>query len=320
MLFMIPLLSEQSINQAFPWVKPFRSILKEAQPKPFPGTHLMIGSDYSGDHSRSNYRVYAFLLADADMSPSYPDARRRMRNAYLSDGRRMSYKALNDGIRRKSLLPFLRTSEELHGLCTVIIVHKDLRHMTTTKKTLDIWQDLIGLRGRWSPKAFETMARIAHFYCLLVSSCSSRHQHQTWISDQDEIVANDDRHTDIMNLVAKMIALYAKVPYGEFAMNTTAVDTAERAFEDFVAVPDLLAGAFADTVTEWSRTPDWGLGKDLTLHSTAIPSKANEIITWYTSDSKELKRCAILIDRVQDDLFSVQEFDIYKKVCPLSLS
>lgn len=302
--------TNDDLRRAFPWSVRFLSILREAVPSPFAGNHLMVGSDYSGDHRRSDYRVYSFLIADADHSPAYPELRRKFRTKFLPDGRRMSYKNLNDGIRRKALIPFLNNADAFTGLCCVIIVHKSLGQMATSPNSLNIWQKLHGTEARWAPRAFEAMARVAHFYCLLLSVVSSPHQHVTWITDQDEIVANDDRLTDVMHFVAKMAGFYVGHPLGEFAMNTTEVDTGDRAFEDFVAVPDLVAGAFADIVTVWSQQPDWRYGGDLALDPAAIPAKANVISAWFCSKTASLKRCAVLIDQFDEQRFVVQNLDL----------
>ena len=149
-------------------------------------------------------------------------------------------------------------------------------------------------------------------FCLLISVASSPHQNVTWITDQDEIVANDDRLTDVMNFVAKMSGLYVDHTLGEFAMNSTQVDTGDRAFEDFVAVPDLVAGAFADIVTVWSQQPNWRNGGDITLATEAIPAKANVISTWFCSESTNLKRCTVLIDQFDEHQFVVQNLDLTK--------
>ena len=200
---MLPGLSEQDRNRAYPWSKRCLDILRSVMPSPLPGSHLMIGSDYSGDHRRSQYRVYTFLLADADSSPNYPDARRNVRCQYLPDGRRMSYKGLNDGVRQHALFPFLSTFDHFDGLCCSFIVHKSLERMATSFHSLSVWKSLHGLNGRWGVPAFEVASRITHFFCLLLGVATRPGQHITWITDQDEIAANDDRLEDVRQLAAR---------------------------------------------------------------------------------------------------------------------
>ena len=224
----------------------------------------------------------------------------------------MSFKFLNDAQRRRALLPFLNAANLFDGACVVVVVHKDLKRMSTSPSSVEIWKSIRGLKGNWRPSAFEAMARVAHFFSLLVAEFSRPHQHVTWITDEDDIVANDDRLTDIMDLAASMAGLYADHPLGEFAMNSTQVDEEERYFEDFVAIPDLVAGAFAEVVNVWSRDPRWYEGGDLFLMPDKLTRKANIVSTWFCDASPALKRAVVLVDRHDDKRFLVEHMDIVK--------
>ena len=134
---MITNLTDLDIKLAFPWVLRFRAILHEIHPQPFDGSHMLVGSDYSGSHRNSDYFVYAFLLADADKSSNWTHLRKTVRDHHLSDGRRMSFKRLNDGQRWRALVPFLEAADALSGVCAVVIVHKDLERMSTSPQNTD---------------------------------------------------------------------------------------------------------------------------------------------------------------------------------------
>ncbi len=77
---------------------------------------IFIGSDYGGQHATSKYESYAFLFADLERSEGWFHARHTLRELFLSDGRRFSYKSLRDR-RRAAVLPqFLRAIDLIHGL------------------------------------------------------------------------------------------------------------------------------------------------------------------------------------------------------------
>jgi len=304
---------ENMRDTAFPWMPGCIEILQTVVPTPFSGQHLMFGSDYSGDHRRSAFRVYAFLVADADNSPAYPEARRLVREAYLSDGRRMSYKRLNDRVRQRALFPFLQAADLFEGLCCVFIVHKDVKWISTGANSLNAWKTLHGLQGKWGVGAFEAMARISHFFSLLLGVVSRPGQHTTWITDQDEIAANEQRLDDVHQFAARMTRLCVDHQMGEFCMNTTAVDGGTGSFEDFVAVPDLLAGMFADVATVWSKHPKWmSVEDELQLLPEHIPAKANAISTWFCRPCSTLRRCAILIERLDPARVIVRPLEVTK--------
>jgi hypothetical protein len=46
----------------------------------------------------------------------------------------------------------------------------------------------------------------------------------TWITDQDEFVANDARHDDALVAAARVSPFYVPHPMGVFALNTTGQD------------------------------------------------------------------------------------------------
>jgi len=133
---MLENLPPRKLESAFPWTGPCLRIPRGSLPRPLPGPHLMIGSDCNGDHRRSDYRVYGYLMAHADHSPTYPQARRAVRDRFLPDGRRMSYKRLADGIRQKALLPFLQAAGRFRGICCAFVVRKDLERMSTSHDSL----------------------------------------------------------------------------------------------------------------------------------------------------------------------------------------
>jgi hypothetical protein len=150
------------------------------------------------------------------------------------------------------------------------------------------------------------MARTVHFATLLVSACCLPSQHLTWITDQDEMVANDDRLTDVMDFASRMMGLYVSFELGEFAMNDTSSDPGDKSFEDFVAIPDLVAGAFSEVLTMWSQDTSNHQRRILDLGSLRLTEKAETIVSWFSEGGLSLARCVILIDKVGPHLFQVR--------------
>lgn len=267
----------------------------------------MVGSDYSGAHSSSQYNVYSYLLVDGDSSAEWPSLRRSFRKVFLPDGRRISYKDLGDRHRRRAIGPFLELAEAFTGLCCVLIVNKRLHHLSSSPNSVDIWQSLHGLEGHWNSKSFEALARVSHMFAVILGQVSRPMQHVTWITDQDEIAANEDRLTDLLNLTGKMCSLYLRHPMGEFALNTTGVDPRDRAFEDFVAIPDLSAGAFGELANILSTVPEWRASWNSDMSNVRLSPKAETIISWFNHSGPRLRKVAILIDRFDDSCYFAEE-------------
>jgi hypothetical protein len=199
---------EETLKDAWPWASAFLRYLRQTRPIPFHGSHLMFGSDYSGDHGKSPFRVYGFLIADEDASPQWPVRCHSVREKYLKDGRRMSFKNMNDIQRRRALTPFFQAAEYLEGHVVVVAVTKQLRHMSSAPTSMQIWHDLHGLQAKWDSRAFEQMARVSHFFSMFVGAWSSHGMDITWITDDDSIVANPGRLDDMHKFAARLSGFY----------------------------------------------------------------------------------------------------------------
>ena len=299
---------EKELAKPFPWIPGVKSALSALRMHPFDGSHMMVGSDYSGSHAKSKYLVYTFLLADEERSSYWPRARQDWRKSFLADGRRLSFKALNDRIKRQSLQPFLGTIRYLFGSCVSIAVHKRYSNMASGKLTLDFWRQVHGLNAEWRPAAFEQMVRTVHLFALLVGRFSKPHQDITWITDEDEIVANENRLTDTMDFVAQFSKLHIPHKLGVFAMNTSAYGGVGRAFEDFVALPDLVAGALAEYLSVRCLQADWNQEGDLPLMPDLLSPKTELLCSWLSSsDTDGLSRSIIVVDQFMDGFFRVKK-------------
>ena len=292
------ILSTEEISKAFPWVPGVKAGLSAIQMHPFDGSHLMVGSDYSGSHAQSKYLVYTFLIADEERSSYWPKVRHEWRTSFLPDGRRLSFKALNDGLRHRSLQPFLCTFHYMFGCCVSIAVHKSYANMSGGKTSLDYWRQIHGLSGRWKNAAFEQVMRTAHLFAILVGHFSRPRQDVTWITDEDEIVANDDRLTDIMDLVAQFSKLHIPHQLGIFAMNTPAYFRDDRAWEDFVALPDLVAGALSEYLSVRCQKDDWQQPGELPLLPELLSPKTEFLCSWLgPSEMDSIARSIIIVDK-----------------------
>lgn len=296
---------QEALTKAWPWTSAFSRQLLQVRPKPFQGSHLLFGSDYSGDHKESRFRVYGFVIADADASPEWPASCRNVRLNFLADGRRMSFKNLNDIHRRRALVPFLEAAESLEGHVVGVAVTKHLPRLSTGTSTMDLWKNLHGLQSRWDPKTFEQMVRVAHFFSLILAAWSSPGMHVSWITDDDSIVANAGRLEDTHQLAARLSSLYVPHDLGEFMMNTVAVDNRERAFEDFAAIPDLAAGMLAEVLL--SAPVAGAFGGLRMFQGKELSEKSALIADWFWHRGGPLRKTCILIDRAAGGEFGVGE-------------
>lgn len=299
-----------TLQDIWPWTKNVERILRFAQPHPFTGSHLAFGSDYSGDHRTSGFRTYCFLIIDTDRSPDWPRRRKLVRQRFLSDGRRMSYKALGDKWRQRALVPFLEATESIDGHLVSLIVTKELSNMAIRAGYSDDLPAKLGLQAKWKRSSFEQMFRTAHMFALCVSLWSRPWMDTTWITDEDEIVANDKRLDDTHQVAATLVSRYVPHRLGIFAMNTTDIDGRDREFEDIISVCDLAAGMLAEISTKITinkRLPTGPIEKD----SDAFSEKAQIISDWFWWPHSTLRRTCILIDQLDAKRFRTQRITMH---------
>jgi hypothetical protein len=145
-----------ALRAIFPWGFSTQKILHAVRPSPFTGRHLFVGSDYGGDHKRSNYITYAFMTAD-DTPSEWISLQKALRTRYLTDGRRMSFKRLGDPQRQAALPLFLQAADSLNGHLVVFVVHKSIRlHPADDLRRL---RELFALSANWNHGALEQAIR-----------------------------------------------------------------------------------------------------------------------------------------------------------------
>jgi hypothetical protein len=146
----------------------------------------------------------------------------------------------------------------------------------------------------------EKLLRIIHFVSLFLAGLSREGQDALWITDEDEIAANEQRHRELTTSFGNVSSHYLQHSLRHLRVATTASDTGKRDVEDFVAVADLAAGALCDVLNTYSRagiklTPDLilpppdGLGR-----------KARTVLNWFSDRGHFLKRLVFEIDPVGD--------------------
>jgi hypothetical protein len=292
------------LETLWPWTKSVDRILGDAQPRPFAGDHLALASDYGGNHKSSGFHAYCYLIVDTGASFEWPRLRKQVRRQFLPDGRRMSFKNLGDGHRQRALVPFLQSADSICGHLVALVVTKQLANLSWRGVYDETAPKRLGLRGVWKKSSFEAMFRSAQMFALMLNVWSRPWMDVTWISDQDEIVANDDRLDDAQQLAARLSTQLVPHHLGVFSMNSTAIDDDSRAFEDLVAVPDLAAGMLSEVASGFVSTHP--LASEYSIKPAMHLSQKAEVISdWFWWPHANLKRTCIVIDKASEHQFKI---------------
>jgi hypothetical protein len=297
------------VEPIYPWARTIDRIITAERPPDLTGSTLAIVSDYGGSDSSSRYETTAIVCADLERSADWEHMRRLVRREYLGDGRRMAYKSLGDRQRAQALIPFLQAAERIHGLCIVTIVNKSLRNLCLNPGDHARMHQAAQLRANWKDAELESALRVTHLVSCVVGGLSRPGQNIYWISDQDSLFANADRHHDVGRLVSKWSSHYARHSLGELGLGTTALDEGDRWEEDMASVADLVAGATAQIATRLGEFCGGCIPHSLAVDYTRpLLPKANCIADWLWSYTGSLKRVVVLFERQRDRRMSVSRF------------
>jgi hypothetical protein len=118
-----------------------------------------------------------------------------------------------------------------------------------------------------------------------------------WFTDQDDIVANEQRLREMLNMLDIVITNYVKHTIRNFRVGTTACDPGDLWIEDFVSVPDLVAGASAELVAEWMKSGGLPPPK-LTLPAPqSVRLRSRPVLTWFSETWHPLKRLFFVVNQ-----------------------
>lgn len=257
---------------------------------------LLLGSDYGGMHKTADFEVITLLASNLETIHAWDSARSIVRDRLLPDQRRISFKTLNDQHRRSAVGPFLNAANQIRGLLFTVAIHRRVKsvfkkHGKLEKTDLDSPE----LEG-WKPTTTERALRVIHLASLLVRGLSRSGQDVLWITDEDEIVANERRLRSFISLFATVSSHYIPHAMNHVRIGTTVSDTGRRDVEDYVAVCDLAAGALQYLLT------NGGAQTVLDTPSLFLPgeqktsNKATEILDWFSDNERPLKRLTFILD------------------------
>lgn len=260
---------------------------------PMPDLHgpcVFVGSDYSGSHVGSSYDIYAMLLLDSVGCRQMIDARGDVRG--LLGSRRMSYKGLNDGLKRRVLIPFLANADRIPGLCVAIAVSKSVGSLFRG--------DMEGVSPElfpcleWGKHLFERALRVVHFVSFFIAGVTCPGQDVFWFTDEDEIAANDNRLTLLTKLWGNILSHYLVHDLRHLRCGTTGCDNGSNQIEDLTIIPDLVAGALSDLLTSVGGNVRNGI---VTSFALQIKPKATVLGHWLSRSDGNLKKLILRIEK-----------------------
>ena len=256
---------------------------------------LLLGSDYSGESPDSPYLVFSFLLTSLESWAKWEPKRLQVRLSHLSDSRRISFKRLADGQRRRALGPFLEAANDLNGLSLSVAVSKQCDTVFAASPPLDLSNTEFAAYRKWKPAVLDKTFFVLHVLGVLLGGLAAPMQDVIWITDEDSIAANNQRVRELTQLFAWISSQYLEFDLGHCRCGTSRCDDGSRQIEDLIAIPDVIAGALAEQMILRSRDHA-GASNIFWVHRGDFSDKTKEITWWYSESHYSLKRILCIVD------------------------
>ena len=249
--------------------------------------------DIGGGQKEQPFETFAFLILDLDRNRHWLNGRTAFRGNVLVQRRRMAFKALNDGVRRRALRPFLTLAEALNGVLVTFAVHKSERPIIgydgATRKELE---------SLWKPAVIDRLLWVTYLAAFLVSGFSAPGQDVMFIIDEDDVAANVPQLTKLTELFGRAISNQDGPMMGHLRCGTTKSDDGSLALEDFTALPDLAAGATAEFIAALTLKGAGPLSPLLQMLPSGVSWKTRTIMPWALASGGSLERFVCIIDGV----------------------
>jgi hypothetical protein len=224
----------------------------------------------------------------------------------------MSFKALSDRRRRAVLKAFLGAALNMSGLCFVVLVNRAIKHLCfRTAADYDRLRETASLQSRWKDRELEEAVRTTYTVAMLVGGMSQPNQAVTWLSDEDNLFSNERHSADVARLLGNFTDHHVKHPLGVRGIGTTALDEGDRAIEDIVAVPDLIAGAVTELANSVADVCGGRIPSYLAIdYRGKVSAKSDIISSWLWETPGKLARVVARIDTVEQGAYAVSKWDM----------
>lgn len=266
---------------------------------------LFVFSDYGGEHKSTKFNTYSFLIIDVESVGFFYEKYIEFNKERDLYGRVIEFKRLNDKIRSDNLIPFLSLADNLNGIVFNIVVEKKIN-------TLFEKIDIIPLEYQiWKKKTFEKLLRVCHLLSILVNGLSKEFQDVCWITDEDNIVANNEQLTLLTTLFANTCSYYLDHDLRHFRLGRANIEI-NKNFEYLCAIPDLVSGGLNEVLDSHLNQNVFPITDIVIPTPKETKLKAKTIVSWLIDNSKsQLKKVSILISDCNENGFKISHLKFH---------
>jgi hypothetical protein len=237
---------------------------------------LFIFSDYSGSKTQELIS-YSLLILDEESLNSFVLTQENFSKENKLGASVIEYKKLNNGPKKRALVPFLKICNNLNGLILTIIIRKNI-------KSIYIDEMPEGLRDQltvWNKIAVrEKFLRLRDFTLLILNGLGRKDQNIVWITDNDEIVANSSQLTVANTIIKETLNMHLDFSIENFELKSLDSDFEDRRFEKLCSLTDLVAGGLVDFVGDYHNAKIFPKNTEIAKPIGHSKQKVNLITNW----------------------------------------
>lgn len=254
-----------------------------------------IFTDYSGE-SNGRYLVYSVLVCGWNHSYSLFSEMEVIRAQHGLADKEISFKDFRYGPIRRGLRDYLKALDDLvFGLLYTLVVEKSISTLFRSGQLLP--HEVLAGEGyrRWSLRSAEKLLRVTHTAAYLTALLSKEGQKILWMTDHDDISANERMHLEALQVFQRVLPIYSRHAYG---LISGAVPFSERGtgFLDLLSATDIVAGSLAFYFANHALSA-----------ATATATCAEQVLRWLQHDGLGLKKMTVVVDRDKNGLLKAAD-------------
>ena len=259
---------------------------------------MIVASDYSGQHKEASHEAYSFLVTTDGALNEWLPSLSKFRERWLPDGRRISFKKLNEPLRWRALPAFLRTIGGLRGNLVTILVDRRVGSFMFggPDAVVGTFPDCFSVHANRG--TVEKMLRLASFVALILAGLRREDQMSNWISDHDEALDSHDKREQFARLATYLtFGLTGWRQAADHLFGTTESPMAPKWSEDVAAVADLAAGAYCQMSKDlpaFFGRETWRVGLS---QSSVENQRARVIGDWLATSRGALKHVLLRLEK-----------------------
>jgi hypothetical protein len=236
-------------------------------------------SDTSGTHPESKVETDSIAFIGESDYVRWLILCKELRLRYKLRNRTISYKSMNDAVRRRAMTELLEVIRAIPIFFVAFHKERGVRPLHGPGYP-DVGDDdfLAEMKSEWKVAVADKAAQISHVLCFAYQFIARPHQRLIWVSDQDSFCHTETQIKLLQKLCINISPGYAHFTLGPLSIFTTRDDT-DLSREDGVALADLTAGATNELINAYAASGTLDFPNLYTLPARNISWKARKVMT-----------------------------------------